>query len=91
MKLARFKQREGADEPVAESPVVELEFGPRRVVLVQRMGDAIRITTAHREERSVTPALVIGGSVFLSVDHLPVLLQTVRKVARRKRKPRKRP
>jgi len=56
----------------------------RRVVLVQRLGEAIRITTAHREERSVTPALVMGGTVFLPVSQLTPVLQAVRKVARKK-------
>jgi hypothetical protein len=48
-----------------------------RVVLIQRIGNVIRITTGHRVKRNVTSSLVTGGTILLSVQHLPEVFQEV--------------
>ena len=72
--------------PVADATVVssdvELELGDDRVVLVQRLGDVVTISTARRVKRTLTTSLVMGGTVLLPIDHLPVVLRAIQKAAR---------
>lgn len=77
-------RKKGVPEPVVESPVVELELGGGRVVLIQRIDDVVRITKGHRVKRSVTDSLMLGGTVLLPVDHLSGVFRVVRMLARKK-------
>jgi hypothetical protein len=61
---------------------VELELGDSRLVVVQRLGDCLRITTARRIKRNLTPALVLGGTVLLPIEHLDELHAALARVAR---------
>jgi hypothetical protein len=74
--------------PVADATVVssdvELELGDDRVVLIRHLGDVVTISTARRVKRTLTDALMIGGTVLLPIDYLPVVLRAVQKVARKK-------
>ena len=48
-----------------------------RVVVVHRIGDCISITTARREKRHVTSALVLGGTVLLPIKNLEEIFAEV--------------
>jgi hypothetical protein len=63
------------DFVVSASGSVEMQLGDSRVVLVQRIGNAIRIATARRVKRNVTSSLVISGTLLLPVQHLREICQ----------------
>lgn len=63
---------------------VEVELGDDRIVLIQRLGDCLHITTARRVKRTLTTSMVMGGALLLPIDHLPVVVRAVQKVARRR-------
>lgn len=48
-----------------------------RVIVVQRMGDVISITTGRRIKRNLDSALVLGGTVLLPIKHLPEVFREV--------------
>jgi len=54
-----------------------MDLSRGRVVLVQKIGSVIRITTGHRVKRSVTSSLVLSGTILLAVKYLPEVFQEV--------------
>jgi hypothetical protein len=65
------------DAPIISSTRTELELSRGQVVVVQRLGAVVRITTARRVKRSVTDSLVTGGTVLLPIDHLPEIFAEI--------------
>ena len=65
------------DFVVTASGGVEMSLGDSRVVIVQRIGGVIRITTGHRVKRNVTSSLVTGGTILLPIPHLPEVFREV--------------
>ena len=63
------------------SSAVELNLGCRRVILVQRIGDCLRITTGRRVKRVETDSFVIGGTVLLPIEKLSAILREISVVA----------
>ena len=63
------------DFVVTASGGVEMMLGDSRVVLVERIGNVIRITTGHRVKRNVASSLVTGGTILLPIPHLREVFQ----------------
>lgn len=63
-------------------PIVEVPTREPRLVLVQRIGKLIRVTTAERVTRTQSDALRLGGTVLIPVDCVVAVLAEVRKAAR---------
>ena len=66
---------------MAVSSGVEVDLGDDRVVVVQRFGDVLTISTARRVKRTLTTSLVMGGTVLLPVGSLPEIFRAVRAAA----------
>jgi len=64
------------DGPVCSTPS-ELNLDGRRVVVVQRIGGVVRISTARRIKRSETDSLILGGTVLLPVENLREICREV--------------
>lgn len=65
-----------ADVPVISSST-EMLLSGGRVVLIQRIGNVVRITSGHRRQRNVTSSLVTGGTVLLPLPHLRAIFREV--------------
>lgn len=69
------------DVPIISSTRTELKLSRGHIVVVQRIGGVVRITTGHRVKRSVTSSIVLGGTVLLPIRNLPAVLREVRAAA----------
>ena len=78
---------EPGPDDIAVSSDVELDVGNSRVVVVSRIGDCVRITTARRIKREVTSCSVQGGTILFPLNHLDELRAALTQVARLERKP----
>jgi hypothetical protein len=75
-------------EALPSGPVMEVDLGGRRVVLVQRIGHAVRLTSGSREERTHSSSVRLGGTVLLPVDAVRTICGALRSVARNRPKRR---
>src|SRR5437016_2626447 len=64
---------------LAELTTTELNIGHRRVLLIQKLDNLIRLTSGERIDRT---AVRIGGTVCVPVASLPELVRTVRRLVR---------
>lgn len=82
------RQWNAPPEPTPESePIIEVPTRGPRLVLVQRIGHLIRLTTAERVTRTQSDALRIGGTVLIPATHLAAVWTAVRKAARKRSAP----
>lgn len=63
-----YLQPLGSDMVVGKT--VELTLGETRVLLLQRLGDSLRITSARRTPRTFSDALVLGGTIIVPHDRV---------------------
>lgn len=68
-----------ADGPVGT--IVEVPTHGPRVVLVQRIGHLIRLTSAERVQRTQSEALRLGGTVLLSARHIAKVWAAIQRAA----------
>jgi hypothetical protein len=66
---------------IVAGKTVEVKLGETQVLLVQRLGSSMRITSARRTARTFTDALVLGGTVIVPHDRLSDVCDALREAA----------
>ena len=74
-KVGAVNYQPPADDGPVCSSATELNLDDRRVVIVQRIGGVVRITTGRRVKRSETDSFVTGGTVLLPIENLREILR----------------
>jgi hypothetical protein len=66
---------------IVAGKTVELKLGETHVLLLQRLGESMRITSARRTPRTLSDALVLGGTVIVPRDRLSDVCDGLREAA----------
>jgi hypothetical protein len=81
-RSAKDRRRLDTFVEIVAGKTVELKLGESRVLLLQRLGDSVRITSARRTPRTLTDALVLGGTVIVPRASVSDACDALREAAR---------